>query len=68
MGKTTIEIEFLIREIDELKNRCYESFDMHEGLADPEVLAQVSQKLFGAQIAYDSIIRILRKEQGSDAE
>ena len=68
MKKTTIEIEYLLREIDELKIRCYESFTVQEGLADPSVLAQLSQKVLGEQVAYDSIIRILRTEQGSDGE
>ena len=68
MEKTMVEIEYLIREIEKCKRTEYEYFYMAEGLGDPSVLAQLTQRLLGTQAGYDQIIRMLRNLQGYDEE
>ena len=68
MGKNMVEIEYLIREIEKRKRSGYEYFYMADGLDDPSVLAQLTQRLVGEQAGYDQIIYMLRNLQGSDAE
>lgn len=68
MKTETIEIEYLIRKIEEMKCFDYECYTMNEGLDDPAVLAQATNRLLGFQSAYDNIIHWLRKQQGRDDE
>ena len=63
-----METEKIISRIEEMKLCSYEDFGITEGLADPSVLAQHSQRMLGMQFAYDNVIRLLRKDQGCDDE
>ena len=63
-----MEIEKIIRRIEEMKRYACEEFGLFEGLADPSVLAQHSQRMLGVQLAYDNVIHLLREYQGCDDE
>lgn len=68
MNPVIIEAEALIHKIQDLKLKAYEAFSYADGLEDPDVLAQVTSKVLGAQAAYDDIIFYLMGLQGCDPE
>ena len=68
MEKNWIECEALIHDIEKIKFEYYEYYHMTCGDDDPSVLAQMSQRLLGQQMACDAIIRMLKGNQGSDGE
>ena len=67
-NNTMVEIEWLIHRIEENKFNVHDRLSFFEGLDDPNVLAQHTQYILGAQDAYDLVIRMLRKLQGYDLE
>lgn len=66
MKNTTVDIEYLIRRIENLKPHGREWVGFFEGLNDPHVLAQHTQYMLGSNDAFDAVIRILRDLQRGD--
>ena len=66
MKIATIEIEYLIREIEKMKRCDYECFQIDEVYGDPVILAQVTNRSLGVQAAYDNVVHWLRTLQGCD--
>ena len=64
MDKEKTWIESLIQEIEECKSIAYEAIAYAEGMENPDVLAQHTNRLLGMQTAYDVVIKHLRKRQG----
>ena len=68
MEKTWITLDEVIREIEGFKYSAYELYAMFEKYDDPSMTTQLSQRLLGQQMAYDTMIKRLLEMQGSDGE
>ena len=68
MEKTWITLDKVIREVEKIKYEYYECYHMLDGLTDPSVLTQMSQRLLGQQMAIDEVINMCKRMQGCDGE
>ena len=67
MKNNTVDIETLIHTIEKMKKGYYEGFRLVEGLENPDVLAQTTSSVMGAQLAFDDIIAYLRRLHDIDS-
>ena len=56
----------LIGEIETYKHLDYGNFPYIENLADPQIHAMASNRLLGAQSAYDGVIKLIKEMEGDE--
>ena len=66
--KTCIEPESLIEWVEQCKTDVYEEMGYIEGQDNPEVLAQVTNRILGMQRAFDIVIKHIREMQTGKTE